>query len=49
MLVGLVAVLWELRQWISDHGQFRSALGIMTALVLILSLAVAPAAASWSS
>jgi|LSQX01.2.fsa_nt_gb hypothetical protein len=44
MLVGLVAVLWELRQWISDHGQFRSALGIMTALVLILSLAVAAGA-----
>ena len=44
MLVGLVALLWELRQWISDHGQFRSALGIMTALVLTLSLAAAAGA-----
>lgn len=41
MLVGLVALLWELRQWISDHGQRRSALGIVTALVLAVSLAVA--------
>jgi hypothetical protein len=44
MLVGLVALLWELRQWISDHGQFRSALGGMTALVLTLSLAAAAGA-----
>jgi hypothetical protein len=44
MLVGLVALLWELRQWISDHGQFRSALGVMTALVLTLSLAAAAGA-----
>lgn len=44
MLVGLIALLWELRQWISDHGQFRSTLGIMTALVLTLSLAAAAGA-----
>lgn len=44
MLVGLVALLWELRQWLSDHGQRRSALGVVTALVLVLSLAAATAA-----
>jgi hypothetical protein len=39
MLVGLIALLWELRQWISDHGQNRSALGILIALILAVSLA----------
>lgn len=41
MVAGLVGLLWELRLWISDHGQRRSALGILIALVLALSLAVA--------
>ena len=41
MLVGLVALLWEIRQWISDHRQRRSVLGVVTALVLTLSLAAA--------
>ncbi len=41
MLVGLVALLWEVRQWISDYGQRRSALGIGTAAILLLSLATA--------
>ena len=44
MLVGLVALLWEIRQWISDHGQRRSVLGVVTALALALSLAAAVAA-----
>lgn len=41
MLVGLVALLGELRLWISDHGRHRSALGILIALALALSLAAA--------
>ncbi|MGQ9573974.1 MAG: cytochrome c3 family protein [Thermoguttaceae bacterium] len=41
MLVGLVALLWELRQWISDRGQRRSALGIVVALVLALTFGLA--------
>ncbi len=41
MLVGLVALLWELRQWISDPASSVPPWGVMTALVLTLSLAAA--------
>ncbi len=41
MLIGLIALLWELRQWIGDDGRRRSALGILVALIEALSLAVA--------
>ena len=41
MLVGLVALLWELRRWISDRGQRRSFFGIVTALCLAVGLASA--------
>lgn len=44
MFVGLIALLWELRQWVSDHGQRRSVLGMLTALALLLGLAAAVAA-----
>lgn len=39
-IAGLVAMLWELRLWISDHGENRSLLGSLTAVVLALGLAV---------
>jgi len=41
ILVGLVALLWEVRQWISDHGERRSAFGILIALIEALSLLLA--------
>ena len=41
MLAGLVALLWELRQWVAGSRERRSALGGLLALVLALSLAVA--------
>ncbi|HBO44078.1 MAG TPA: hypothetical protein DD670_09120 [Planctomycetaceae bacterium] len=39
MLVGLVALLWELRQWLADHGEGRSLLGMAMLVVLLASLA----------
>jgi hypothetical protein len=44
LLAGLVALLWQLRQWLSDAGQRRSIPGALTALVLALSLAAAATA-----
>jgi len=41
MLVGLIALLWELRQWIADRGERRSAFGILVALIEVLSLVLA--------
>ncbi len=41
MLIGCIALLWELRQWIADHGEQRSALGIILSLVLAASLGAA--------
>lgn len=43
ILVGVVALLWELRQWVSDHGQHRSNAGTITLWLLLVSLAVARA------
>jgi hypothetical protein len=43
MLAGVVALLWELRQYLADHGQGRSSPGTITLWVLVLSLAVAAA------
>lgn len=41
VLVGLVALLWELRQAISDHGEHRSTLGTVLIVVLTGSLLIA--------
>lgn len=44
LLAGLVALLWQLRQWLSDSGQRRSISGAVTGLVLAISLAAAAVA-----
>ncbi len=44
MLAGLIALLWELRQWISVRGERRSTFGIVTAMGLMIGMAAAGAA-----
>ena len=41
MVAGLIALLWELRQWISGPGEGRSRFGCLVALVQVLSLGAA--------
>ncbi len=44
MVVGVVALLWELRQRLAEHGQSRASLGMLMIVIQVLCLLVAAVA-----